>query len=75
MAPVLRVPPNQAGQHSEPIKERAKVIVVGVILLLLGLLLSVPILWVIGVVLVVVGAVLWIAGSAGHAVGGRRHYY
>lgn len=51
------------------------VIVVGVILLLLGLLLSVPVLWVIGVVLVVVGAVLWIAGSAGHAVGGRRHYY
>ena len=50
-------------------------IVVGVILLLLGLLLNVPILWVIGVVLVVVGAILWIAGSAGHAVGGRRHYY
>ena len=36
-------------------------IVLGVILLLLGLLLSVPVLWVIGLVLVVVGAVLWIA--------------
>ena len=52
-----------------------QLIVVGVILLLLGLLLSVPILWVIGLVLVVVGAVLWIAGSVGHEVGGRRHYY
>jgi hypothetical protein len=26
-------------------------------------------------VLIVVGAVLWIAGSVGHEVGGRRHYY
>jgi hypothetical protein len=43
--------------------------------LLLGLLLAVPVLWVIGLVLVVVGAVLWIAGSAGHEIGGRRHYY
>jgi Family of unknown function (DUF6131) len=51
------------------------VIVLGVILLLLGLLLSIPILWAIGLVLVVVGAVLWIAGSAGRTVGGRRHYY
>jgi len=46
-----------------------------VILALLGLLLSVPILWIIGLVLIVVGAVLWIAGSVGHEVGGRRHYY
>jgi len=51
------------------------VIVLGVILALLGLLLSVPILWVIGLVLIVVGAILWIAGSVGHEVGGRRHYY
>jgi hypothetical protein len=51
------------------------VIVLGVILLLLGLIFSVPVLWVIGLILVIVGAVLWIAGSAGHAIGGRRHYY
>jgi hypothetical protein len=50
-------------------------IILGIILLILGLLLSVPVLWVIGIVLVVIGAVLWIAGSAGRAVGGRRHYY
>jgi hypothetical protein len=50
-------------------------IVVGLVLLLLGLLLSAPILWVVGLVLIAVGAILWIAGSAGHAVGGRRHYW
>jgi hypothetical protein len=46
-----------------------------VILALLGLLLSVSILWIIGIVLIVVGLILWIAGSAGRGVGGRRHYY
>ena len=50
-------------------------IILGLILLVLGLLLGVPILWVIGLVLVAVGAILWIAGSAGHEVGGRRHYW
>ena len=50
-------------------------IVLGAILLLLGLLFGVSLLSVIGLVLVVVGAVLWIAGSAGHAIGGRRHYF
>jgi len=39
------------------------------------LLLSVPVLWVIGLVLIVVGAILWIAGATGREVGGRRHYY
>ena len=51
------------------------VIVLGIILALIGLLLSVPLLWVIGLVLVVVGAILWVAGAAGHEIGGRRHYY
>ena len=50
-------------------------IILGVILALLGFLLSVPVLWVLGLVLIAVGAVLWIAGSMGREVGGRRHYY
>ncbi|MFI9362268.1 DUF6131 family protein [Kitasatospora sp. NPDC053057] len=50
-------------------------IVLGVILLIVGFLIGLPILWTIGVVLVVIGLVLWVAGAAGHAVGGRRHYY
>jgi Family of unknown function (DUF6131) len=50
-------------------------IILGIILLVLGFLLSVPLLWVLGLVLLVIGAVLWIAGAAGHELGGRRHYY
>jgi hypothetical protein len=51
------------------------VIIVGVVLLLLGLLLGVPILWTLGVVLVIVGVVLMILGGIGRPVAGRRHYY
>jgi fatty-acid desaturase len=52
-----------------------RVLVAGVIFLLLGLLFGASLLWLIGVVLVVVGAVLWIAGSTGHKVGSRAHYW
>ncbi|MFD7416764.1 DUF6131 family protein [Kitasatospora purpeofusca] len=50
-------------------------IVLGVILLIIGFVTGVSILWTVGIVLLLVGAVLWIAGSLGHEVGGRRHYY
>lgn len=50
-------------------------IVLGLILLIIGFIASVPILWTIGLVLVVVGLVLVVLGSMGRAVGGRRHYY
>jgi hypothetical protein len=50
-------------------------IILGVILLILGFLLSVPILWTIGIILVVVGAVLFLIGTTGRAIGGRRHWY
>jgi hypothetical protein len=48
-------------------------LVLGVILLLIGLLLGVPVLWTIGVVLAIVGAILWVADGAG-ASWGRRWY-
>jgi hypothetical protein len=51
------------------------VISLGVILLILGLVLNIGILTTVGVILLVVGAVLFLLGSAGRAVGGRRHYY
>jgi hypothetical protein len=51
------------------------VIVTGVILLLLGYFLGISILYTLGGILVVIGLVLWIAGAAGHAVGGRPHYW
>ena len=50
-------------------------VTLGVVLLIIGFLLGVPILWTVGMILFIVGVVLWILGSAGRAVGGRKHYY
>lgn len=50
-------------------------IVFGLILLLIGFVTGIAILWTIGVIVLIVGIVLWILGAAGHAVGGRRHYF
>ena len=58
-------------------------IIFGIVLIVLGLILPslIPtfafahLLFVVGVILLIVGVVLLVAGRAGHAVGGRRHYY
>ena len=50
-------------------------IVFGLVLLLIGFLTGIAILWSVGVIVLVVGIILWILGAAGHAVGGRRHYF
>ncbi|MEV0573209.1 MULTISPECIES: DUF6131 family protein [unclassified Streptomyces] len=50
-------------------------IVLGIILLVIGFVAGISILWTIGIILLAVGAILWILGAAGHAVGGRRHYW
>ena len=50
-------------------------IVLGILLLILGYILKVPVLGTIGVILLVIGAVLWVAGSVGRPVGGRRYWY
>jgi Family of unknown function (DUF6131) len=50
-------------------------IVLGIVLLVLGYLFSIPVLWSIGIVLLVIGAVLWILGSVGRPVAGRRYWY
>jgi hypothetical protein len=47
----------------------------GLVLLLIGFLLKIAILWSLGIIVLVVGVVLMLLGAAGHAVGGRRHYY
>ena len=49
--------------------------VLGVVLLIIGFVAHIPILWTLGLVVLLVGAVLFLVGSAGHAVGGRRHYW
>ena len=50
-------------------------IVLGIVLLILGFFLKVPVLGTIGIVLLVVGAVLWVLGSVGRPIGGRRYWY
>jgi hypothetical protein len=50
-------------------------ILLGVILMIIGFLAGISILWTVGIILLVVGLILAVAGSMGHAIGGRRHYY
>jgi hypothetical protein len=50
-------------------------IILGVILLIIGFVTGIAIIWTIGIIVVVVGLILALLGLAGHAVGGRRHYY
>lgn len=50
-------------------------IVIGVLLLLIGIFVGIPLLITIGVILAVVGAVLLVLGSVDRPVGGRRHYW
>ena len=50
-------------------------IILGILLLIIGFVTGIAILWTIGIVVVIIGAVLWILGTAGHAVGGRKHYF
>jgi len=50
-------------------------IILGIVLLVLGYLLHVPILWTLGIILLVVGAVLYLLGSVGRPLAGRRHYW
>jgi hypothetical protein len=50
-------------------------IILGLALLIIGFIASIPILWTIGIIVLVVGLILALLGAVGHAVGGRRHYY
>jgi uncharacterized protein DUF6131 len=50
-------------------------ILLGIVLLVVGLILAIPILWTIGIILLVVGLIFELLGATGRAVGGRRHYY
>jgi len=50
-------------------------IVVGVLLMIIGFVTGIPLLWTIGIIVAVVGLAFLIAGSFGHAIGGRPHYW
>jgi hypothetical protein len=50
-------------------------IILGIILLIIGFVAGIAILWTIGIIVLIAGVILALLGMAGHAVGGRRHYY
>jgi hypothetical protein len=50
-------------------------IIAGLVLMLIGLLLGIPILWTIGIIVALIGLVLLVVGRSGHRVGGRAHYW
>ena len=50
-------------------------IILGVVLLLLGYFLVIPILETLGIILLVIGIVLFILGGVGRPVAGRRYWY
>lgn len=50
-------------------------IILGLILLLCGIVFTIPSLTTIGVILMLVGAAFWLLGASGRPIGGRSHYY
>jgi phosphate/sulfate permease len=52
-----------------------QVIVLGVILLVIGFIVGIPVLYTIGIVLAVAGVALAILGGTGRKIGGRAHWY
>lgn len=50
-------------------------IILGIILLVVGFLVHIPILTTIGIILLVIGAILWILGAVGRPVAGRRYWF
>ena len=50
-------------------------ITLGVILLIVGFLVHLPVVWLIGIVLLVLGLIFAVLGALGRAVFGRRHFF
>ena len=50
-------------------------IALGVILLIIGFIVGIPVLYTIGIILALAGVVLAILGGTGRRVGGRAHWY
>ena len=64
---------NAVANAAPPRRRAHAMLVLGIILLVLGFLFSIPILWTLGIILAIIGAVLWIAEGSG-ATWGRRWY-
>jgi hypothetical protein len=50
-------------------------IIVGLVLMLIGFIVGIPILWSLGILVLVIGLILLLLGAVGREVGGRRHYF
>lgn len=50
-------------------------IILGVICLLVGFLVGIPILWSIGIALLAIGLVLVLLGAIGRPLAGRKHFF
>lgn len=50
-------------------------IVLGLVLLVIGWLASIPLLVTLGAIVLVIGLVLMVLGSVGRPIGGRRYWY
>jgi hypothetical protein len=50
-------------------------IVLGVILIVIGFLVGIPVLYTIGIVLALAGVAMAILGGTGRRIGGRAHWY
>jgi hypothetical protein len=64
-----------AGGRLPPGEMESAMVVLGVILLLLGIFLGIPVLYTIGIILLIVGVIFWILGSVGRPIGGRKYWY
>jgi uncharacterized membrane protein HdeD (DUF308 family) len=64
-----------SGRSSGKTLSGAPLIILGIILLIIGFVAQIAIIWTIGIIVIVIGAILALLGMAGHAVGGRRHYF
>jgi hypothetical protein len=56
-------------------RQEPPLIILGIILLIIGFIAHIAIVWTIGIIVVVAGLILALLGMAGHAIGGRRHYF
>ncbi|HEY3748603.1 MAG TPA: hypothetical protein VGL80_05360 [Pseudonocardiaceae bacterium] len=50
-------------------------IILGVILIVIGFLVGIPVLYTIGIILALVGVVFAVLGGTGRAIGGRAHWF
>jgi len=63
------------GMPPERILRGDCMILLGAILFVIGLIASIYILWVVGLILLAIGVVLALLGRSGRPVGGRSHWY